>query len=41
MLHHFGRDFIYNMDHMRILGTEFSSATPSQTKKFQKVETCP
>ena len=31
-IHHFNSDLIYNMDHMRISGTELSSVILSQTK---------
>ena len=31
-IHHFKSDLIYNMDHMRISGTEPSSVILSQTK---------
>ena len=31
-IHHFNSDLIYNMDHMRISGTEPSSVILSQTK---------
>ena len=38
-LHHFKSDLIYNMDHMRISGTEPSSVILTQTKKFKKLKT--
>ena len=37
-IHHFKSDFINNMDHMRISGTEPSSVILSQTKKFKKLK---
>ena len=37
-IHHFKSDLINNMDHMRILGTQTSSAILSQTKLFQKLK---
>ena len=36
-IHHFESDLIYNLDHMRISGTEPSSVILSQTKKVSKV----
>ena len=34
-IHHFKSGWIYNMDHMRISGTEPSSVSLSQTKRFK------
>ena len=37
-MHHFKTDLIYNMDHMRISGTEPPSVILSQTKKFKRIK---
>ena len=37
-IHHFKLDLIYNVDHMRISGTEPLSVILSQKKYFQKLE---
>ena len=37
-MHRFKSDLIYNMDHMRILGTEPSSVILSQTKYLKTMK---
>ena len=37
-IHHFELDLIYNMDHLRIWGTEPSEVFISQTKYFKKLK---
>ena len=37
-IHYFKSDLIYNMDNMRISGTEPSSVILSQTKLFKKLK---
>ena len=37
-MHHFKSDLIYNMDHMRISGTDPSSVILSQIKLFKKLK---